>query len=401
LVRLGRAHYTKGLVLTDHPLRESSDTISMASGGFRIKVVRLIRDEWFLGVSYATIGLFSLLGEHAYSRLSNPFILTAVFCWLFGVVLGSCLNVVRHADGVAEVIGEPYGTLVLTLSVTTIEVTSISAVMLHGANNPTLVRDTLFSVIMVILGGMAGVSLLIGGWRHKEQSYNLQGANSYLGVIIPLAVIALIFPNYTVTTAGPTLSSVQQIFVTVVSAGLYATFLVLQTGRYRGYFTVDGPGSAAREMDHPRSLTRHAILLVVYLLPIGLLAEELARPIDYLIETLQFPAELGGVVIAIIVATPEAIGATRAALTNQMQHAVNIFLGSVLSTIGLTVPLMLLISDLTHHVVFLGLSGANNVLLLLTLAVSVVTFASGRTNVLQGAVHVVLFAAFLLLIFEA
>jgi len=373
----------------------------MASGGFRIKVVRLIRDEWFLGVSYATIGLFSLLGEHAYSRLSNPFILTAVFCWLFGVVLGSCLNVVRHADGVAEVIGEPYGTLVLTLSVTTIEVTSISAVMLHGANNPTLVRDTLFSVIMVILGGMAGVSLLIGGWRHKEQSYNLQGANSYLGVIIPLAVIALIFPNYTVTTAGPTLSSVQQIFVTVVSAGLYATFLVLQTGRYRGYFTVDGPGSAAREMDHPRSLTRHAILLVVYLLPIGLLAEELARPIDYLIETLQFPAELGGVVIAIIVATPEAIGATRAALTNQMQHAVNIFLGSVLSTIGLTVPLMLLISDLTHHVVFLGLSGANNVLLLLTLAVSVVTFASGRTNVLQGAVHVVLFAAFLLLIFEA
>jgi len=401
LVRLGRAHYTKGLVLTDHPLRESSDTISMASGGFRIKVVRLIRDEWFLGVSYATIGLFSLLGEHAYSRLSNPFILTAVFCWLFGVVLGSCLNVVRHADGVAEVIGEPYGTLVLTLSVTTIEVTSISAVMLHGANNPTLVRDTLFSVIMVILGGMAGVSLLIGGWRHKEQSYNLQGANSYLGVIIPLAVIALIFPNYTVTTAGPTLSSVQQIFVTVVSAGLYATFLVLQTGRYRGYFTVDGPESAAREMDHPRSLTRHAILLVVYLLPIGLLAEELARPIDYLIETLQFPAELGGVVIAIIVATPEAIGATRAALSNQMQHAVNIFLGSVLSTIGLTVPLMLLISDLTHHVVFLGLSGANNVLLLLTLAVSVVTFASGRTNVLQGAVHVVLFAAFLLLIFEA
>ena len=378
----------------------------MTSGRFPVKVVRLLRDEWFLGVSYTTIGLFSLLGEHAYSRLSNPFVFAAVFCWLFGVVLGSCLNVVRHADGVAEVIGEPYGTLVLTLSVTAIEVTSISAVMLHGANNPTLVRDTLFSVIMVILGGMAGVSLLIGGWKHKEQSYNLQGANSYLGVIIPLAVIALIFPNYTMTTAGPTLSSVQQIFVTIVSAGLYGTFLILQTGRYRGYFTAEAPAIPAPAIavhndDHPPSLARHAILLIFYLLPIGLLAEELARPIDYMIETLHFPAELGGVIIAIIVATPEAIGATRAALTNQMQHAVNIFLGSVLSTIGLTVPLMLLISDLTHHVVFLGLSGANNVLLLLTLAVSVVTFASGRTNVLQGAVHAVLFAAFLLLIFEA
>jgi Ca2+:H+ antiporter len=373
-----------------------------ASAGFRTRIARFLREEWFLGVSYATILLFSLLGEHAYSRLSNPFVLAAVFCWLFGVVLWSCLNVVRHADAVAEVIGEPYGTLVLTLSVTAIEVTSISAVMLHGANNPTLVRDTLFSVIMVILGGMAGVSLLIGAWKHKVQSYNLLGANAYLGVIIPLAVITLVFPNFTVTTPGPTLSPLQQIFVTIVSAGLYGTFLVLQTGRHRGYFTAEGNAVIEHPVAvHPPPLARHAVLLIAYLLPIGLLAEELARPIDYLFETLHVPAVLGGVIIAIIVATPESIGATRAALTNQLQHAVNIFLGSVLSTIGLTVPLMLLISNVTHHVVFLGLEGANDVLLLLTLTVSVVTFASGRTNVLQGAVHVVLFAAFLLLIFEA
>ena len=137
------------------------------------------------------------------------------------------------------------------------------------------------------------------------------------------------------------------------------------------------------------------------MLPVALLAEELARPIDYLIETLRAPAALGGIIIAIIVATPEAIGATRAALANRLQQAVNIFLGSVLSTIGLTVPIMLIISHFTGRVVFLGLSGANDVLLLLTLAVSVVTFASGRTNVLQGAVHVVLFGAFVLLIFQA
>jgi Ca2+:H+ antiporter len=148
-------------------------------------------------------------------------------------------------------------------------------------------------------------------------------------------------------------------------------------------------------------LLRHAVLLLAYILPVAFLAEEMAYPIDYLIETLHAPDVLGGVVIAIIVATPEAIGALRAAMANQLQLAVNIFLGSVLSTIGLTVPIMLAISHLTGHPVFLGLPGTSEVLLLLTLAVSVVTFSSGRTNIMQGAVHVVLFAAFLLMMFDA
>jgi Ca2+:H+ antiporter len=375
-----------------------------AMAGVTTGLRRFVREEWFLGVSFATVAIFSLFGDTLYGDLVNPLWLGVIFLWLFGVVLGSCLCVVRHADHIAEAVGEPYGTLVLTLSVTTIEVASISAVMLHGANNPTLVRDTLFSVVMVILGGMAGVSLLIGGWRHREQHYNLQGANAYLGVIIPLTVLSLTLPNFTTTTAGPTLSSPQQLFLTLMCAGLYCAFLAVQTGRHRSFFvsgegTTEGAGAAP--VVHDGSLPRHAALLVAYMLPIALLAEELARPIDYFIETLHVPAALGGVIIAIIVATPEAIGATRAALANQLQHSVNIFLGSVLSTIGLTVPIMLVISHLTGHVVFLGLSGANDVLLLLTLAVSVVTFASGRTNILQGAVHVVLFGAFLLLIFEA
>jgi Ca2+:H+ antiporter len=370
----------------------------------KAKISRFARDEWFLAISIGTVAVFFLFGEPLFDNLSNPLWLTLIFGWLFGVVLGSCLCVVRHADGVAEALGEPYGTLILTLSVTTIEVLSISAVMLHGANNPTLVRDTLFSVVMVILGGMAGMSLLIGGWRHKEQLYNLQGANAYLGVIIPLAVLSLTLPNFTTTTTGPTLSTAQQIFLTFVCAGLYCAFLAIQTGRHRGYFTaaeriVDEHEAAAPTHAHP--LLRHAVLLIAYMLPIAFLAEELARPIDYLIETLHAPDALGGVVIAIIVATPEAIGAMRAAMANRLQLSVNIFLGSVLSTIGLTVPIMLVISHLTGKVVFLGLSGANNVLLLLTLAVSVVTFASGRTNILQGAVHVVLFGAFVLVIFQA
>jgi Ca2+:H+ antiporter len=369
----------------------------------RAKLVHFLREEWFLGVSLATIAAFTLYGDSLFADLPDPVGLTLIFLWLFGVVLGSCLCVVRHADGLAEILGEPYGTLILTLSVTTIEVLSISAVMLHGENNPTLVRDTLFSVVMVILGGMAGLSLLIGGWRHREQTYNLQSANSYLGVIIPLTVMSLTLPNFTVSTAGPTLSTPQQIFVTFMCAGLYCAFLALQTGRHKSYFMAGGHGAEDHVPgDHgAHSLPRHGVMLLAYMLPIALLAEEMARPIDYLIETLHFPAALGGVVIAIIVATPEAVGALRAALANRLQLAVNIFLGSVLSTIGLTVPVMLVISRLTGHDVFLGLAGANDVLLLLTLAVSVVTFSSGRTNILQGAVHVVLFGAFVLLMFEA
>ncbi len=362
-----------------------------------------LRDEWFLGVSLATSLAFALAADRLFDNLTGPLWFGLIFIWLFGVVLGSALAVVRHADHVAEILGEPYGTLVLTLSVTAIEVMSISAVMLHGANNPTLVRDTLFAIVMIILGGMVGTSLLLGGWRHREQHYNLQGANTYLSVIIPLTVLTLTLPNFTITTPGPTLSVPQQIFLFVMSVGLYIAFLAIQTGRHRGYFTSDGsdetmPSALPRA---GRPLVWHAILLLAYILPVVFLAEQLARPIDYLIETLQAPAPLGGVIIAMLVATPEAIGATRSAMANQLQRSINISLGSVLATIGLTVPAMLVISNLTKHEVYLGLASANDVLLLLTLAVSVVTFASGRTNVLQGAVHIVLFAAFVMLIFQA
>lgn len=160
--------------------------------------------------------------------MHNPLWLGFIFVWLFAVVLGSALCVAHHADHVAEIVGEPYGTLILTVSVTIIEVMSISAVMLHGENNPSLVRDTLFAIVMIILGGMIGGSLLLGGWRHREMHDNLQGANAYLGVIIPLTVLTL--PNFTVTTPGPPLSYPQQVFLFVMAIGLYGAFLAIQTG---------------------------------------------------------------------------------------------------------------------------------------------------------------------------
>ena len=365
------------------------------------KVHHLVGDVWFPVVCFVTVATFLLKGQSLFADLHDLAGFVLIFAWLFAVVLGACLHVVRHADGLAEIVGEPYGTLILTLAVTAIEVMSISAVMLEGArSHPTLVRDTLFSVVMVILGGLVGASLLVGGWKHREQTHNLQGANAYLGVIIPLAVMVLTLPNFTVSTAGPTLSGPQQLFDTLICVGLFATFLAIQTGRHRDYFAATMHGRNGGAPLERSSWMRHALLLLAYMVPVAFLAEDLAHPIDYMIETLRMPDALGGVIIAVIVATPESVAALRAALANQLQLAVNIFLGSVLCTIGLTVPVMLAISQFTGHTIYVGLSGANDVLLLLTLIVSVVTFSSGRTNILQGAVHVVLFGAFLLLIFQ-
>jgi Ca2+:H+ antiporter len=291
-----------------------------------VRLMSVLRQEWFLGFSAMTSLAFLLLGDTLLGGLSQPLWLGLIFLWLFAAILGSSLAVVRHAEHLAARLGEPLGTLLLTLSVTFIEVASISAVMLHGANNPSLARDTLFAVVMIILNGMVGLSLLLGGWRHREQQYNLQGANAYLAVIITLVVLTLILPDFTQTTPGPYLSHAQEMLLALIGVGLYATFLAMQTGRHRGFFSLaneheEGAASvvaARRAEPRPRPALSHAALLVAYLLPVVFLAEQFARPVDYLIETLHAPAAIGGVIIAVLVATPEAIGAVRAALANHL-----------------------------------------------------------------------------------
>jgi Ca2+:H+ antiporter len=363
-------------------------------------LARQARAEWFLPVSAASVAAFALFEDQLFARLDNPLILTVILLWLFGVVLWSSLSVVRHAEHLAERLGEPYGTLLLTLTITSIEVVAISAVVRHGGPNPTLVRDTLLAVIMIIMNGMVGVSLLIGGIRHREQTFNLQGANAYLSVVLPLASFALIMPDFTETTPGPTYSVAQALVLVLVSLGLYGLFLVLQTGRYHGYFANASEGEAeAHEVRAP--LWFSTIMLVAYMAAIVYLVDQFGPPVDYLLETLQAPVPLGGVFMATLVAAPESIGAVKAALANQMQRAVNIFLGSVLATIGLTIPSVLVINHLIDRPIVLGVEHADLALLILTLAVSMITFTSGRTNMLQGVIHLVLFAAYVLLIFQA
>jgi Ca2+:H+ antiporter len=353
-------------------------------------------------VSVVTALLFLFAGGHLYMEPAGIARQVVISVWLFAVIMGAALSVVRHAEELAIHLGEPLGTLILTLAVTAIEAAAISAVMIHSKNSASVVRDTLFAVIMIILNGMVGASLLLGAWRHREQHYNLQGANTYLSVIIPLAVLSLIMPNYTQTTPGPTLSAAQETFLALMCVGLYAAFLGLQTGRHRGYFML---GAEESEPNHgtevpARSWGTHAVLLVAYMVPLVYLAEQFGSPIDDLIATLHAPIALGGVIIAALVATPEAIGAVRSAIANHLQRSINICLGSLLATIGLTIPLMLVVSHLLGTPIYLGLQNSSFMMLMLTLMLSVVTFASGRTNVLQGAVHMLLFVAYVLLIFQ-
>ena len=362
-----------------------------------------VRNEFSLLIGLGTVAIFWSTGSRLVEIIDHPVVLIVVFVWLFAVILWSAVSVARHADCLAIKWGEPYGTLVLTLSAITIEVVMVSTAMLHGENNPTLGRDAIFSVMMIALNGFVGLSLLIGGLRHREQYYNLQGVNSYLNVIMTLAVLGLVLPNFTTTTAGPTFSAEQQIFLIVVALVLYAIFLVIQTMRHRGYFMEsEQAGVAASSAHHPlrvQSTAFHAPMLLLYLVVVILLAEKFAIPLDNSMEKFGLPQEFGGAMIAALVLTPEGIGAVQATLRNHLQRSINILLGSVLATIGLTIPAVLTISLLTKRPVTLGVQGGNLPLLLLTLAVSVVTFTSRRTNILQGCVHLLLFAVFVLLIF--
>ncbi len=242
---------------------------------------------------------------------------------------------------------------------------------------------------------------MVGAWKYNEQHYNLQGANAYLGRDHTAGRVgddhARLHREYRRPNPLPGAGAM----LGLIMIGLYVVFLAVQTGRHRGYFGEEEVKSEHEEgASSRRSLPYSVVMLLLFIAPVVYLAEQLARPIDYIIETLHAPAALGGVMIAILVATPEAIGAVRAALANKVQRSVKIFLGSVLSTMGLTVPAMLVISHWTGHPIVLGVEHASMVLLLLTLALSVVTFSSGRTNVLQGLVHLLLFVTFLFLLVQ-
>jgi Ca2+:H+ antiporter len=353
--------------------------------------------EWPLLLSIAAVGLSIWLKGAWFAAVPPHVLLAGSMFSLISVVLLSAFAVVRHAEGLAVRLGEPYGTLVLTIAVTGIEVMMITAAM--------------FSVVMIVLNGMVGVVLLIGGLRYREQTYNLQGVNAFLSLIVPLAVLSLILPNFTTGSPGPTITRFHAGFEIVISLGIYTVFLAIQTSLHRHYFVSDketdphgDPASGEGGMldGHPavRSTPYHAIFLVAYLLPLVLLSKVLAHQMEEIIQVMNAPLALGGFLVAALVLSPESLTAIRAARANQLQRSLNVLLGSVLATIGLTIPAVLTVGLITGQTIYLGLDGPNMVMLSLTLGVSVLTFSTPRTNILLGAVHLLMFLAYLMLIFE-
>src|ERR1700742_4888786 len=319
---------------------------------------------------------------------------------LLVILFGTVFAAVHHAEMIAHRIGEPFGTLLLTLAVTIIEVALIATIMLGEKEVPTLARDTVFAVVIIVCNGLVGLCVLIGGLRYREQDFQVSGANLYLSVLAVLATITLVLPNYTLTTPGPLYSAAQLGFVSVVTILLYGVFLYTQTVRHRDYFIA---GSAAAAHDGPlasnRTVVFSAALLLISLLAVVLLAKKFSQVVEAGAHMIGAPPAFAGILVALLILLPEGVAAFGAARRNDLQKSINLALGSSIATIGLTVPAVAVAAYTLDKQLVLGLSAQDMVLLALTLLLGMLTLCSGRTNILFGLVHLVVFAVFIFLVF--
>ena len=316
---------------------------------------------------------------------------------------GAVLVAVHHAEVVAHRVGEPFGTLILALAVTAIEAALILSMMVAGGEDmAVLPRDAIYAAIMIICTGVLGLCLLFGGLAHREQVFRVEGAGPGLAALIVLALLALVLPAFTTTTPGNTYSRSQLIFVAVSSAALWAIFTFIQTVRHRDYFipvaNASDPETHADPVTNSQAWTSFGLLLVSLLTVVGL-SKMLSPSIEKLVEAAHAPRAVVGIVIAAVVLLPETWAAVRAARADRLQTSMNLAVGSALATIGLTVPVVVLAALFFRLPLVLGLAPKEMALLLATFLVSAVTLGTGRTSMMQGAVHVVLFAAYLFLAF--
>lgn len=371
-------------------------------------VLRILRNELSTLGAFIFFGVLSsfanLLVPNSLGIAANLSILVA----LFAVMLWCAFTAVHHAEALAHRVGEPFGTIILTLAVIIIEVALISAVMLNSSDNETMARDTMMAVVMITMNLLVGMSILLGGIRYKQQVYNLEGANAYLAVLIPLAVFSLILPRFTTSAPGGQASFLQSEYLILACVTLYGIFLMIQTVTNSDIFREPASSDPAtplgkrRDTDprEPPSTMYCVIALVLALLPIILLSKKLAGHLDELVIVTGAPIELSGLLVAILILTPEGLTAIKSAMANSLQKSVNLSLGSALASIGLTVPAVVTISLFTGQALELGLDTAEIIMLVMTILVSIVTFGVTRTNVVQGAVHVALFFGYVMLMFD-
>jgi Ca2+:H+ antiporter len=316
-------------------------------------------------------------------------------------LVGTVLAAVHHAEVVAHRVGEPFGTLVLALAVTVIEVALIASAMLTGGEEQaSLARDAVFATVMIIVNGVIGLCLVLGGLRHREQSFRTEGAGPALAALVALANLVLVLPTVTVSTPGPTYSTAQLLFAAAASLVLWCVFVFIQTVRHRGYFLP--PEGADRDDAHADRPSARATwvslgLLLASLVAVIGLGKVLSPEFEAGLRAVRAPPAVLGIIIAMIVLLPETTAAVRAALANRIQTSMNLALGSGLATIGLTVPIVAAAAILMGHTLVLGLAAKDTVLMEVSFLVSAITLGTGRTHLMQGAIHLTLFAAFLVL----
>lgn len=350
------------------------------------------RTPWWTWVSlviaWAVIGITAAIGVTGLiAAVAAATLVVAVFAAVY------------HAEVVAHRVGEPFGTLVLAVAVTIIEVALIVSFMVRGgAAEAGLARDTVFASVMISCNGIVGLCLLLGGARYREQGFQIQGASAALAVLTALTTLTLILPNVT-TTPGPMFSTPQLVFAGLASLILYGSYVFVQTIRHRDYFL---PVKTKNKDAHaPRPAARQALLsaglLLAALLAVVGLAKALTPMLESGIARAEAPRTVVGVIIAIIVLLPEGLAAVGAARANRLQTSLNLALGSALASIGLTIPAVAVVSIVLDQPLQLGLGAKDEILLALTALVGVITLGTGRTTVLQGIVHLVIFGAFLFL----
>ena len=343
------------------------------------------------------LALATLAGAHALDGLwpLAGLVLRGVMLML------AVLSAVHHAEVVAHRTGEPLGTLILALAVTVIEVALILSFMLMGhSGNATLARDTLFSAIMIIANGVVGLCLLVGGWRHREQVFRVQGTGPALAALLALSTLSLVLPTFTTSSPEGTYTASQLVFVALTSLALWCAFTFFQTIRHRDYFLPEDATANTQTHAEPPSWLGAGLsllALLVCLVAVVGLAKQLSPTIESAIGQWGAPQTLVGIIIALLVLMPETLAALRAARANRLQTSLNLALGSALASIGLTIPAVAIAAVWFGFPLTLGLDNKDLVLLVLTFMVGSITLAHGRTSMMQGAVHLVIFAAFLFL----
>jgi Ca2+:H+ antiporter len=318
-------------------------------------------------------------------------------------LVGAVLVAVHHAEVVAHRVGEPLGTLVLALAVTAIETALILSMMIAGGEEmAVLPRDAIYAAVMIICTGVVGLCVLLGGLEHHEQTFRVEGAGAGLAALFVMATLTLVLPAFTTSTPGGTYNNSQLAFVALTSAALWAIFIFVQTVRHRDYFipTIDAanPDVHAAPPSAREAWASFGLLLVSLVAVVGL-AKVLSPTIEHAVEAAGAPRTVVGIVIAALVLLPETWAAVRAARADRLQSSMNLAVGSALACIGLTVPVVVVASIGFGLPLVLGLEPKDMALLAVTFLVCAVTLGTGRTYMMQGAVHLVLFAAFLFLAF--